>query len=157
MNYSEKKNILYRFISVGILLVSLLVDAFALYNAFTLGAKDKYLTISGLFICAAFTILEFVVILKGWKKDSNLYKIAFNESDHVNNVPLIAVIVGTVFGIGLMILSVVIYCTKTEIDTKNAMSIIMAISVYLVANCLIYYIFLLMFRKKPLSIKDLIK
>ena len=156
MNYSERRNILYRLISVGLILISLGLDAYAMYMAILFNAEDKILSIIALALAAAFTILEITVILKGWKKDSNLFKIAFNENRNINNVPLVAVFVGTLFGLGLGIMSVVIYLTRGEVNIKNAMLIIMAIAVYLLVNCLVYYLFLLFFKKRDLSIKELI-
>ena len=156
MNYSEKRNILYRLISVGLILISLGLDAYAMYMVILFNAEDKILSIIALALAAAFTILEITVILKGWKKDSNLFKIAFNENRNINNVPLVAVFVGTLFGLGLGIMSVVIYLTRGEVNIKNAMLIIMAIAVYLLVNCLVYYLFLLFFKKRDLSIKELI-
>ena len=156
MNYSERRNILYRLISVGLILISLGLDAYAMYMVILFNAEDKILSIIALALAAAFTILEITVILKGWKKDSNLFKIAFNENRNINNVPLVAVFVGTLFGLGLGIMSVVIYLTRGEANIKNAMLIIMAIAVYLLVNCLVYYLFLLFFKKRDLSIKELI-
>ncbi len=156
MNYSERRNILYRLISVGLILISLGLDAYAMYMLILFNTEDKILSIIALTLAAAFTILEITVILKGWKKDSNLFKIAFNENRNINNVPLVAVIVGTLFGLGLGIMSVVIYLTRGEANIKNAMLIIMAIAVYLLVNCLVYYLFLLFFKKRDLSIKELI-
>ena len=156
MNYSEKRNILYRLISVGLILISLGLDAYAMYMVILFNAEDKILSIIALALAAAFTILEITVILKGWKKDSNLFKIAFNENRNINNVPLVAVFVGTLFGLGLGIMSVVIYLARGEVNIKNAMLIIMAIAVYLLVNCLVYYLFLLFFKKRDLSIKELI-
>ena len=157
MNYSERRNILYRLTSVGLILISLGLDVFVLIQVLALNAEDKILSIVALALAMAFTLLEIAVTLKGWKKDSNLFKIAFNENRNINNVPLIAVIVGSVFGLGLTILSVTVYLIKQETNTKNAMLIIMAIAIYLLVNCLVYYWFLLLFRKKDLSIKDLIR
>ena len=156
MNYSERRNILYRLISVGLILISLGLDAYAMYMVILFNAEDKILSIIALALATAFTILEITVILKGWKKDSNLFKIAFNENRNINNVPLVAVFVGTLFGLGLGIMSVVIYLTRGEANIKNAMLIIMAIAVYLLVNCLVYYLFLLFFKKRDLSIKELI-
>lgn len=156
MNYSERRNILYRLISVGLILISLGLDAYAMYMVILFNAEDKILSIIALALAEAFTILEITVILKGWKKDSNLFKIAFNENRNINNVPLVAVFVGTLFGLGLGIMSVVIYLTRGEANIKNAMLIIMAIAVYLLVNCLVYYLFLLFFKKRDLSIKELI-
>lgn len=153
----ERRNILYRLLSVGLILCSLGLDAFAFIKVLEFNATDKILTLVALVMAAVFTILEIVVILKGWKKDSNLYKIAFNENMTINNFPLIAVSVGSAFGLGLLIMSVVVYFTREEMNTKNAMIIIMAIAVYLMVNCLVYYLFVIMFKKRELSLKDLIK
>ena len=40
---------------------------------------------------------------------------------------------------------------------EPVMIIIMAIAVYLMVNCLVYYLFVIMFKKRELNLKDLIK
>lgn len=157
MNYSEKRNILYRLIASTLILIALGMETFALIKAFSYKVEDKVLTIIGLILAMAFTVFEIIVILLGWKKQNNLQKIVFNENERVNNFALLAVIIGTLFGIGLFILSLVVYLTRDAASTKNAMLVILSVSVYLLVNCIAYFIYIPMFKKRPLNLKELIK
>ena len=157
MNFLERKTILYRIISAILLLISLGMTAFALSQIILLKPDDVVLMLIAISVTSLFAILETVFILKGGRKQSYLDKIAFNENKHVNNVPLIAVIVGTVFGFGLLSLGIAVYLTREEVLNKCAMLIVMSISVYLLVNCAIYFFYLFLFRNKPLDLRDLIK
>ena len=157
MNFQERKNLLYRLISGLLLLLNLGVSAFALAEVIIFRPDENVLLIIAVIIVSLFAILEMIFILKGGKKESYLYKIAFNENSTINNVPLIAVIVGTVIGAGLIALGTSVYFIRSEVMIKCSMLIVIAISSYLLVNCLIYYFYLILFKNRPLDLKDLIK
>ena len=157
MNFVERKTLVYRFVAFTLLLISLGVTAFSLSQIIVLRPEELILMLITIAICALFAILESVFILKGWKKESNLQKIAFNENSHVNNVPLIGVSVGAAFGLGLLALGISVYLIRVEPTVKASMLAVLSVSVYLLVNCLIYYIYLIMFKNRPLNLKDLIK
>jgi hypothetical protein len=157
MNFIERKTLIYRFVAFTLLLISLGVTSFSLSQIIVLRPEELILMLITIAICALFAILESIFILKGWKKESNLQKIAFNENSHVNNVPLIGVSVGTAFGLGLLALGISVYLIRVEPTVKASMLAVLSVSVYLLVNCLIYYIYLIMFKNRPLNLKDLIK
>lgn len=157
MNFVERKTLVYRFVAFTLLLISLGVTAFSLSQIIILKPEELILMLITIAICALFAILESAFILKGWKKESNLQKIAFNENSHVNNVPLIGVSVGAAFGLGLLALGISVYIIRVEPTVKASMLAVLSVSVYLLVNCLIYYIYLIMFKNRPLNLKDLIK
>ena len=119
--------------------------------------EDIALNIVALSASGVFNLFEIIVIMKGWTKESNLMKISFLENGDVNNVPLIAVIVGSVFGTGLCTLGTVVYFLNEKVSARCAMLVILTIASYLLINCIIYFIFLLFFRKREIDLRDFIK
>lgn len=157
MNFEEKKNVIFRLVACFLLLAPLSIIILGLIHVFQVLADGYIISIIALMLTAAFLLLEFVVILKGWKKENSLYKIAFNENQNINNVPLIAVIVGTVFGVGLLALSVSVYFIRNTEPFKTSMLVVLSIASYLLVNCIIYFIYLIVFKKRPLNLRNFIK
>ena len=157
MNFEEKKNVIFRLVACFLLLLPLSIIVLGLIHVFKVLAEGYIISIIALMLSAAFLILEFVVILKGWKKENSLFKIAFNENQNINNVPLIAVIVGTVFGVGLLALSISVYFLRNTEPFKTSMLVVLSIATYLLVNCVIYFIYVIMFKKRPLNLRNFIK
>lgn len=157
MNFHQKRNVLFRLASGFLLLLNLGVSAFAMSQVIMLRPDDPALLIIAIGVTSVFSILEMFIILKGWKKDSYLYKIAFNDNGRVNNVPLIAVIVGTALGLGLSALGISVYILRSDVTIKCSMLIVASISSYLLVNCMSYYFYLILFRNREVNLKDLIK
>ena len=157
MNFEEKKNVIFRLVACFLLLAPLSIIILGLIHVFQVLADGYIISIIALMLTAAFLMLEFVVILKGWKKENSLYKIAFNENQNINNVPLIAVIVGTVFGVGLLALSISVYFIRNNEPFKTSMLVVLSIASYLLINCIIYFIYLIVFKKRPLNLRNFIK
>lgn len=158
MNVQERKNLTYRLLASLILLIS----AVMIIYTFVIVLKDEheqlFLDILTISTTAFFLLVELFFILRGGKKESNLYKIGFNDNGRLNNVPLIAIIVGTLFGLGLIALGVSVYFVRyDEVTIRTSMLVILSVAVYLVTNCLIYYLYILMFKKRELKLEDLIK
>ena len=157
MNFEEKKNVIFRLIASFLLLVPLTIIILGLIHLFKTLAEGYILSIIAFMLTAAFLMLEMVVILMGWKKENSLAKIAFNENQNINNVSLIAVIVGTVLGVGLTALSISVYFIRNAEPFKTSMVVVLSISSYLLINCIIYFIYILIFKKRPLNLKNFIK
>ena len=157
MNIQERKNLTYRIVSAFLLLVSLGVTCFSLYSIIVLHSEEIILMLVAISVCALFALLEAIFILKGGKKESVLSKIAFNENGHINNVPLIAVGIGTAFGVGLLGLGISVFLIRDTAMIKSSMLVVMSIATYLLVNCLIYFFFLILFKNRPLDLRDLIK
>ena len=131
---------------------------YAFFVVLQIEHNQLFLDILTLSTTAFFLLVELFFILKGGKKESNLYKIGFNDNGKLNNVPLIAVIVGTVFGLGLIALGVSVYFVQYEdVTIRTSMLVVLSVAVYLVTNCLIYYLYILMFKKREVRLEDLIK
>lgn len=120
-------------------------------------AENKFLPVLALGLCAFFASGEGVLIIWGRKKEIIIKSIAYNENNRINNVFLIPVIIGTLFSIALIAVCSVIFFTKEGEPFFTSSLVIISIGLFLFVNCLIYYLYLLMFRKKQLTIKDLSK
>ena len=157
MNIEQRRVLGYRFLASGLLLLPIGVMIFSLLQVIVMQPEDIALNIVALSASGVFNLFEIIVIMKGWTKESNLMKISFLENGDVNNVPLIAVIVGSVFGTGLCTLGTVVYFLNDKVSARCAMLVILTIASYLLINCIIYFIFLLFFRKREIDLRDFIK
>ena len=158
MQQEENRNLLNRIITSLILLTSIGLSSFSIVQVFQQMPENKTLDLVALFAVSFFCLFEIVVIMRRWKKESYMYKIAFDEKgDHFNTVALIAVIIGTIFGAGITAISLYLFLTREDVQTKCNVLVILSIGYYLFINCICYYIYILTFRKKPFKIEDLIK
>lgn len=157
MNFIEKRNVLFRILAAIANLVALATMVGAFTYVVTRKPDDKTLSIIGLLLACAFVVMEIVLLIKGKKNEPALKNIAFNENDTINKFPVIIVSIGTGFSLALLILSIVIFFQNSSPTTKSNMAVIFSIAVYLLVNCLVYYLFLIMFKKRPLKLEDLIK
>lgn len=158
MNFKERKNLLYRILACLILLITAGMIAFSFITVIKIEEKQLVLDVITLSLTSLFLVLEIILILKGGKKESILDKIAFEPNRLVNHVPLIAVIVGNAFGLGLIFLGISVYFKRfDEVTIRTSMLVIMSVAVYLVTNCLIYYLYLIMFKKRETKLEDFIK
>lgn len=157
MNFVERKNTTFRTLSILFNIVAII----AMITSFVYVVRNKpgelMLSIIGLILAICFVLMEIILLFLGKKKEPALKNIAFNENDTINKFPAIVVGVGTAFSIGLLTLAIVIFNQKDAIDTKCNMTVIGVIALYLLLNCIIYFIFLIMYKKRPLKLEDLIK
>ena len=158
MNFTERKNLTYRLLASLILLITAGLVIYAFIAVLRSEKQQLLLDIVTLSLTSLFLVLELVQILRGGKKESYLYKIAFEPNGTINTVPVIAVIVGTFFGVGLLALGVSVYFVRfNEVTIRNSMLVVLCVGVYLVTNCLIYYLYLIMFKKRETKLEDFIK
>lgn len=158
MNLTERRNLLYRLLAALILLITAGMITFAFINVIKYETKQLALDILTLSLTSFFLLAEIVLILKGWKKDSLLYKICFEKNGKITTIPLVGVIIGTLFGLGLIALGVSVYFVRfDEVTIRISMLVILSVAVYLVTNCIIFYLYLIMFKKRDLKLEDFIK
>ena len=157
MHVQERKNILFRIIAVLLLFVSVGLVIFIFFQVFTFNPEGKIIDIVALISLALFCSFEMFLLIKGGVKESNLQKIAFEEKGRVNQMGIVIVLIGTLFGLTLTVLCTTLYFIKEDITAKINSLIILAIGLYLLINCIIYFIYLLMFRKREVSLIDLSK
>ena len=157
MNFEEKRNVRYRVVASLILLIPLALIVNAAILVFKNLYEDTWIALAAIGVVSFFEILELVLLLKKPKKELIIYPIAFNKNDTVNNIPLIAVGVGTALGIGLVTLSLIVFFINGDSIIKMSMGVVLAIASYLLANCVDYIIFIPMLRKKQVTLQDLSK
>lgn len=158
MNIRTRKIKAYRISASFLLLLSVGLTGFCLSRVIISRPENIVLDLIALSLTAVFAIAQIIFILRGGKKESHLLDVAFNTDWTVNKVFLIFVLVGTVLGLGLDILTIVVLCTRVNtISVYCSMFIIMAIASYLLLNCFIYIIFCFIFKKKVLTLEDYAK
>ena len=158
MNIRVRKILTYRWLSAALLLLSIGLSTFSLYRVITLKPEKIVLDCIALGLTISFAIAQIVLIMRGWKKESHLIDIAFNNDYTVNKFPMVVTIIGAALGLALDIMAIIVLCTRENtIAVICSMFIILAISSYLLLNTIIYLSFLLIFRKKELTIEDYAK
>lgn len=157
MNASERKIVAFRLISSFMILLNLGFAIFVMYYSITNISQNQTVNIVSCVFSSLLMIFEIIFILKGWKKESQIYKIAFNTNERINNIPLIAISVFFVFGLGLIILSTLLNVYKHFEPNISTSFSILNIAIYLVINCLIYYLYCFMYKKREVNLRSLIK
>ena len=157
MNAAERKIVAFRLISSFMILLNLGFTIFVMYYSITNISQNQTVNIVSCGFSSLLMIFEIIFILRGWKKESQIYKIAFNTNERINNVPLIAISVFFVFGLGLIILSTLLNVYKHFEPNISTSFSILNIAIYLVINCLIYYLYCLMYKKREVNLRSLIK
>ena len=157
MNIEQRKNLSYRLVAAFLLLTSVGLVVFATIKTINFNYEELVLALIALIFTGVLGLVETVFILKGWTKESYLYKIAFNDNKKINNVPLIAVSIGTAVSFVLLGLSLYVWFTRGDAKALVSVLVIMSVSVYLLANCLIYYFYAILFKDRPVNLRALIK
>lgn len=157
MNFQERKNLLFRLISSFLIACVLGFDIYVAVYVFSHKSSNQIVSGIGCILAALMMLFEIILVLRGWGKENSLYKIAFNPNDKLNNVPFIAVWVATVFGVGLTILGSLLNVLKHEEPFITSSFVIIVVAVYLLVNCLIYFLYCFMFKKREIKLEDFIK
>ena len=157
MNIRERRNLTYRLISGLLLLLSTIIMVFSLIGIILGHAENKILPVIALVLTTLFSLAEGVFILWGQKKEIIIKDIAYNENNRVNNLFLVPVIIGTLFSVTLITVCSVIFFTNEGEPYFTSSLVIICIGLFLLINCLIYFLYLFMFRKHTLTLKDLSK
>ena len=153
-----RKILTFRWVATLFLLMSIGRSSFALAKVIMSKPEKLIIDCIALGLVIAFAIGQIILILRGWKKESHLIDIAFNTDYTVNKLALVLVIVGTTIAVGLNILTIIVLCTRDNTPAViNSMFIIMSISTYLLLNCSIYFLFVILFKKRELTLEDYAK
>lgn len=157
MNFQERKNVIFRLISSAMILLTFGFDIFIAIYVFSTKSRNQIMAAVGCILAGLMMIFEIFIILRGWRKENGLYKIIFNPNDKINNVPLIAVSIFALFGVGLIILGTLLNIYRHEEPFITSSFIILLVAVYLIVNTLIYYLYAIMFKKREIKLEDFIK
>ena len=158
VNIRARKIRLYRILATVLLLISMGLSIFALVEVISVKPEKIVLDCIALGLTIAFSIGQIILILRGGKKESHLLDIAFNTDNSVNKIALAFVLAGTTIGVGLDTLTIIVLCVRVNtVAVFCSMMIIMAIATYLLLNSLIYLFFVIIFRKRELTLQDYAK
>ena len=157
MTSAERRNLAYRLTSSFIILLNLGFDGFCMAFILMSPSENQVVSIIACIFAALMMIFEIVLFLRGGKKELALYKIAFNPNDNINNVPLVAVSVFAAIGVGFIVLGSLLNVYRHVEPNISSSFVILLVAVYLVSNCIIYFLFCLMFKKRKFKLEDLLK
>ena len=158
MNIRARKIKLYRLSAVLLVLLSIGLVAYCMARVILARPENIVLDLIALALTAVFGIGQVIFILRGKSKESHLLDIAFNTDGTINKIFFVFVLIGLTLGVGLDILTlVVIFSRENTINVFCSMHIIMSIATYLALNCIIYLVFILLFKKRELTLEDYAK
>lgn len=157
MNSSERKVVTFRLISAFLILLSLGFVGYVFSYVIMTDSSNKVVSIITCVVASLFMVLEIIGVLYRWRKESYLYRIAFNNNETINNIPLIPIGIFFLFGTGLIIMGAVLNVTKDSEPFISTSLIVIAVGLYVVLNCFIYYLYVFMYKKREVNLKDLIK
>ena len=147
MNQAKKNNIFRITLSVLILAVFFL-------NGFTMGMLIKLQPSDFVFSCVVIAVLslfaafELTLTLFNFKKEPALSKITYTERGYFNYIPFIAVSLGMLIALALSIAGICLYFLRSELAVKCNSLVLLAVGFYLLINCSVYYLYVLMNKKK---------
>ena len=157
MNIRERRNLFYRLISGVLLILPTIIMVFSAIGIINGQAENKVLPLIAIILTTMFSLAEAILIFMGRKKEIIIKDIAFNENNRVNNLFLVPVIIGTLFSITIISVCTVVFFTKEGEPYFTSSLVIISIGLFLLINCLIYFLYLIMFRKHKLTLEDFAK
>ena len=157
MNVLERRNLTYRILASLVILLNLGFVGFCMSYVAVTPTRDQTITLIGCVFAAVLMIGEIVLLLRGGKQEPLLYKVFFNPNGRLNNVPLVFISVFCVIGVGLLLLGTLLNVFRHFEPNITISLFVLLVAVYLISNCLIYYLFCIMFKKKEFKLEYLIK
>lgn len=144
----SKKNLIYR------LTLSMLILVCFFANGYAFGMLTRFQPEDFIFSCivvAVFTLFagfELTLTLINIKKEPSLKKITYTERGYFNFIPFIAITLGTLIGLGLFLTGIILYFVKNEMSIRCNSLVVLIVGLYLLVNCIAYYLYILLNRKK---------
>ncbi len=157
MNIRARRIAFWRIMNSTLLVLAAALMVFFTVKILMSEAEQKVFTTIGCVVAALFSLLQAIFILSGIKKESNLQKIAYGDVGKINWTAMIFVLVGTLFGIALTVLSLVLLFTKDDAYAVTLSMAILSVAIYLDVNCYIYLSYSIIFRKREINLKNFIK
>lgn len=147
----EDKNkifLAFRIVLLGLLLMTLGVPVLTILVLMAYKPEDFVFSLIVVIITCLFIIFQMIMSLINIKKPLAIYRIGFTDRGLLNPIPLIAVIMGLIIGLGLSLLGIILFFIKVEPIIKCNSLVILSIGLYLLVNCVFYIIFVLVFKNK---------
>lgn len=157
MNFVEKKNLFFRLVAILLIFCDLGFVGFVSSHVFVVWTENQIISMVAVVFAGLMMLFEVIILFKGWNKENALYKIAFNPNGRLNNVPFVAVLVFSLLGTGLTLLGVLLNVLTHYEPNISISYVILVASVYLLTNCVIYYIYCFMFKIREINLKKFIK
>ena len=146
---SEKKvNFIYRFTLSALILVSLGINALSMAKVIVNKPNDYVFACVVIVVLSIFALFEVTLTIINHKKNPSLSKITLTERGYFNPIPFIAVILGAIIGLALSLTGSIIYFVKEDIMIKCNALVIFDVGFYLLINCIVYFLYILLDRKK---------
>lgn len=146
---SEKKiNFIYRFTLSALILVSLGINALSMTKVIVNKPNDYVFSCVVIVVLSIFALFEVTLTIINHKKNPSLSKITRTERGYFNPIPFIAVILGAIIGLALSLTGSIIYFVKEDIMIKCNALVIFDVGFYLLINCIVYFLYILLDRKK---------
>lgn len=155
---AKRKTIIFRLLTALSLVLSLPYLISMIVLLFQEQESDGLFGQLSLIIIAAFTLAEIIILLKNIKKELLLFQIAFNENKAVNKVPLIIANVLLVLSLAIFLTGMIISLKQdTAPELLTAGRVLGPIGLIAFLNCLIYDIYVILYRQRRFRIEDLLK
>ena len=159
MQPNEKKNIIFRLI-FGLLTLSITaLTVFFFIKTLDINKENEYtINLIGLGGIAFFALIEALLMFKNITKQIIFHSIIFNEHNNTINWP--AFIVANIgFGIGVILetVSLVLLLASKNITIISSSMVLIPLAAFIILNCIIYDLYLLLHRERKMKITDLLK
>ena len=156
---TQTKNIIFRLFT-ALLLSSIFAPLIIFVIELAKANKEgEYLiNIVGLVGVGVFLLIELVMVLINLVKPIIFHALIFNEHNSTINWPAFIVAnIGLVIGLAMSIIGLVLYFTNADLTIKTSAMVIVPIGLFLLANTIAYNVYVVMFKARKVSLKELIE
>ena len=159
MNNFVKKNVIFRLISGFVMLMVTSLMVFFFVETIKVNKSGDYvINLFGLGGMTIFSLIETILLFKNCKKSIIFHPIIFNEHNSTINWPAFIVDnIGLAIGLAIEIVSLILFSTTKDLIVKTSTMVLIPLGAFLIVNCLIYNVHLILFMERKIKIKDLIK
>lgn len=159
MQPNKNKNIVFR-LTFGLL--TLLVSALTIFffiKTLEINNENEYtINLIGLGGIAFFALIEAILMFKNITKQIIFHSIIFNEHNNTINWPAFIVAnIGLTIGITLETVSLVLLFTSNNLTVTSSSMVLIPLAAFIILNCVIYDLYLLLYKERKMKITDLLK
>ena len=136
-----------RIVLLGLITLVLGLIALSFSYIFINQINDKALSIVALVVMSLFCFVEIFFTVKNYSHPLAISKTAFTSSNRINMIPVLAVVMISFIGLGLLIPGFVFLFTSIEKVVKSYSLVIITMGVFVLFNCAFYFIFLFVLHR----------
>lgn len=150
------KNLIFRISTSVACLMSMALSVYLFVLCFLNESETStWFQMVAIGVCFVFALTELIIVLKNIKKELLIEYVIFNENKSINKVGLSIVIIFTLLSLGLSIMCIVFMCgVAWSSDAYYASVVILSCTFFLFVNCILYYLYILLFRLRKFGIDD---